>query len=405
MDTTESSVSWGADTFDRGVEVNRVKGSETRGPSILAARMAAIIIDGVVLVVPVLAIAYLFSLAFPHHGFFYARSGTSTTTTLSGVSQTHYTVSLPLSAVLLISALSLSYFFVCEAVWGRTVGKRAMGLRVRSTSGGPAGPLGIAIRTLLRMIDGILFYLVGWIVALSSGSARRRIGDLLGGTVVTREDGAYEYRPRMDTWKVLSFPAACLAVALATIFTLGLDTALSEPERAVALVRSYVKAREDGNASLACSLLTQPQQREIVAIETGSYASAQSSRCPEFILRDEPNSHLLNPELVQFAASPLSGVTEPFGGVVIFSTQGPGLRLIAVPEGGQMKLDMRGVQKLEFIRGCTVAGHLSSGQCTCTFDLARSQDQIPEGALTPAAIRALQDDRARCMSALDQVSS
>jgi uncharacterized RDD family membrane protein YckC len=358
--------------------------------------MAAVIIDGLVVVLPVFAIAYLFSLAFPHHGFFFERSGVSTTTSLTGVTKSQYTFLLPLSGWLLISALSLSYFFVCEALWGKTVGKRAMGLRVRSVKGEAAGRYGIAVRTVLRLIDGIAFYLVGWLVALLSGGRRRRIGDWLGGTMVVRDDGVPEYLQDLEVWRVALFPAGCLLISLVAVFGFGLDTAISEPEQAVALVRSYVKAREEGNAGFACSLLTAGEQREVVAIESGSYASAQASRCPEYILRDQSDSHLLNPGLVRLSETQLNGVPTPLGGVVVYSPQDPGLRLIAVPEDGHMRLDMRGLEKLEFVRACAAVGEISSAECSCTFDLARAQNVISETGLTQSDLRALAADRARC---------
>jgi uncharacterized RDD family membrane protein YckC len=87
---------------------------------------------------------------------------------------------------LVFMVLSLGYYFVCEAVWGRTLGKLALAVRVAAADGSPAGPGQVAIRTLLRLIDGIFFYLVGLIAILASGDRRQRIGDLAGKTFVVR---------------------------------------------------------------------------------------------------------------------------------------------------------------------------------------------------------------------------
>jgi len=389
--TSDSSTSWGSDTF-AWLEDGQGRAHDTaRNPSVLGARMAALIIDGLVLVVPVFAIAFLLSLAFPHHGFFFAKSGTSTTTTSAS-----YT--LPLPGLLLVTALSLSYFFLCEALYERTVGKRAMGLRVRSASGGSAGLNAISARTVLRLIDGVAFYLVGWLVAVLSGPRRRRIGDWAGGTAVVRDDGGLGHPPHRATWRVVIFPIGWLLAVLVGVFAFGLGTAVGEGEQAIALVQSYVKAREQGNADLACSMLTSAQQREVVAIEGGSYPSAQASRCPALILRSEPHSHLLNPGLVQLSESPLYSAYSPLGAVVVYSPHDPNLRLVAVSEGGHMKLDMRGLEKLEFVRGCSAGSRLSSVECSCTFDLARAQGALPEHGLTRTVIAALQADEARCQS-------
>jgi len=87
---------------------------------------------------------------------------------------------------LIFLALSLLYYFACEAASGRTLGKLLLGVRVVSADGLRAGPGQVAARTALRLIDGILFYLVGLIAILATGERRQRLGDLAAKTVVTR---------------------------------------------------------------------------------------------------------------------------------------------------------------------------------------------------------------------------
>ena|SRR5215218_2347631 len=81
-------------------------------------------------------------------------------------------------------AWALYYYFALESGAGQTVGKRLMKLRVVRSDGTPAGMREVAIRTLLRVIDGLLVYLVGLIVMLVTGERRQRLGDLAAGTVV-----------------------------------------------------------------------------------------------------------------------------------------------------------------------------------------------------------------------------
>jgi uncharacterized RDD family membrane protein YckC len=81
-------------------------------------------------------------------------------------------------------AWALYYYFACESGGGQTLGKRAMKLRVVRADGGEAGMREIAVRTVLRVIDGIGLYLVGLIVMLASGKRRQRLGDMAGGTIV-----------------------------------------------------------------------------------------------------------------------------------------------------------------------------------------------------------------------------
>lgn len=84
-------------------------------------------------------------------------------------------------------ALALLYYFGLEAATGQTLGKRLLGLRVLRADGTPAGPVPIAIRTLLRIVDFLpFFYLVGFVSVLATGSKEQRLGDLAAGTVVRR---------------------------------------------------------------------------------------------------------------------------------------------------------------------------------------------------------------------------
>lgn len=84
------------------------------------------------------------------------------------------------------SAVAFVYFWVCEAQWGQTLGKRFTDLRVVRTDGGPVGYGAAFVRTLLRVADWLpTAYLVG---ALAIWATRRnqRLGDLVARTVVVR---------------------------------------------------------------------------------------------------------------------------------------------------------------------------------------------------------------------------
>jgi uncharacterized RDD family membrane protein YckC len=87
-----------------------------------------------------------------------------------------------LSAVLL--GWTLYYYFALESGDGQTVGKKLMKLRVMRADGRPAGMREIAVRTVLRVVDGVGCYIVGLIVMLATGQRRQRLGDLAAGTIV-----------------------------------------------------------------------------------------------------------------------------------------------------------------------------------------------------------------------------
>jgi uncharacterized RDD family membrane protein YckC len=80
---------------------------------------------------------------------------------------------------------TLYYFFALESGAGQTLGKKLLGIRVVRADGRPAGTKEIAVRTVLRIVDGFAFYGVGLTAMLVTGKRRQRLGDLAAGTVVT----------------------------------------------------------------------------------------------------------------------------------------------------------------------------------------------------------------------------
>ncbi len=80
------------------------------------------------------------------------------------------------------------YPVACE-VWGggRTLGKRALGLRVLCADGTPVGWGPSLLRNLLRFVDALPFgYTVG-LVCLLLTRDHQRVGDLVAGTLVVHE--------------------------------------------------------------------------------------------------------------------------------------------------------------------------------------------------------------------------
>ena len=89
---------------------------------------------------------------------------------------------------------ALYYHFAMESGDGQTVGKKLMKLRVVLADGRPAGMREIAVRTVLRVVDGIGAYIVGLIVMLVTGERRQRLGDLAAGTKIV-DASAVPYAP------------------------------------------------------------------------------------------------------------------------------------------------------------------------------------------------------------------
>jgi uncharacterized RDD family membrane protein YckC len=93
--------------------------------------------------------------------------------------------------VLVVFVLMYGYFALFEWLWqGRTPGKRTAGLRVISANGLPLTPYQAFVRNLLRIVDQLpVLYGVGIGVVLFTERGQR-LGDLVAGTVVVREDAA-----------------------------------------------------------------------------------------------------------------------------------------------------------------------------------------------------------------------
>ncbi|MGY8562338.1 RDD family protein [Paracidovorax citrulli] len=87
----------------------------------------------------------------------------------------------------LMFLLMWAYTIVQEACWGRTLGKRVLGLRVVAQDGAPIGWMAAITRNLLRTVDMLPFgYALGLLSSLFDRSGRR-LGDLVAGTVVVHD--------------------------------------------------------------------------------------------------------------------------------------------------------------------------------------------------------------------------
>lgn len=123
-----------------------------------------------------------------------------------------------------IAGWALSYYFA-ESGGGQTLGKWLMKIRVvGGLDGKPAGMGDIAVRTVLRLIDGLFLYLVGLIVMLVTGERRGRLGDLAAGTMIVSADPA-------------KAPLTAVAEVAAVPAPIELPTCKPEPEPAPVPVR------------------------------------------------------------------------------------------------------------------------------------------------------------------------
>lgn len=95
---------------------------------------------------------------------------------------------LSIQGSLWLLAAVVLYYVLLEGFFGRTIGKMITGIRVvDAETGGRPGILSAISRTMLRIIDGLFGYLVGFIIVLNS-DRRRRLGDMAAKTLVVRAD-------------------------------------------------------------------------------------------------------------------------------------------------------------------------------------------------------------------------
>jgi len=89
--------------------------------------------------------------------------------------------------ILIILVIYFLYFTLFEGHNGPTVGKMAVKIKVVKEADGSSIDYGeAAVRTILRVIDGLFAYLIGAILIWSSDK-KQRLGDRVAHTVVVKD--------------------------------------------------------------------------------------------------------------------------------------------------------------------------------------------------------------------------
>lgn len=81
--------------------------------------------------------------------------------------------------------IALAYYVVMEALTGATLGKRAMGLKVLKEGGEALDWQASLVRNVMRIVDGLFFYLVA-AIAVWVSKRRQRLGDMAAHTLVVK---------------------------------------------------------------------------------------------------------------------------------------------------------------------------------------------------------------------------
>lgn len=140
----------------------------------VGSRIVAIIIDTIILIV----IASVITIPFGLSGALFSQM------TMGGSMANFLTSGLFSTLGLVNFILWILYFTYFEGTSGQTLGKKAMGIKVVKERG-KLTYTDAFIRTILRIIDAIGFYILGLIVVLVS-EKKQRIGDLAAHTIVVK---------------------------------------------------------------------------------------------------------------------------------------------------------------------------------------------------------------------------
>lgn len=93
---------------------------------------------------------------------------------------------LALLLQLLLPVAILAYFIVMEGLYGYTLGKKLLSIRVVSENGGEIGMGASAIRNLLRIVDSLPFAYILGIALILINDDEQRVGDMAGSTYVVK---------------------------------------------------------------------------------------------------------------------------------------------------------------------------------------------------------------------------
>jgi uncharacterized RDD family membrane protein YckC len=169
MELREQHMSLGS-LAERLEPVKRQRGWSSLENAGIALRFVAVLLDAVIVFLPLGIIVGVLS------GGGYAERGDG---------NANAGIDIGGNAFWLLLALGVGYYTVCEAATGATLGKRMVGIRVVGEDGDDVTLGAALVRNLLRLVDALFFYLVGFLFALTS-TRDQRLGDRAAHTIVVR---------------------------------------------------------------------------------------------------------------------------------------------------------------------------------------------------------------------------
>ena len=99
----------------------------------------------------------------------------------------HLYATLPALPTVVYGLIVVLYYVLLEGYLGQTIGKMVLGIKVeREGTGEVPGLKASAIRTLLRLVDGLFSHLVAFVTVVAT-EKRQRFGDMAAHTLVVHK--------------------------------------------------------------------------------------------------------------------------------------------------------------------------------------------------------------------------
>lgn len=166
----------------------------------------------------------------------------------------------------LLFCIYWGYFAAFETLWhGQTPGKRVAGIRVVKDTGRPISAIEGIGRNLMRVIDGLFFYLPGLISVVLSRQ-NKRLGDYVAGTIVVHDTKTSEVKP---DWSFAQSAESTFHLELSKI-----------SEQDLILIETFLHRRFDLDRMVRFN--TAVQLAEMIRRKTGT-AKAENQSDEEFL--------------------------------------------------------------------------------------------------------------------------
>jgi len=150
----------------------------------LGSRIMAGILDYLIQLIPVMFLTFMV--------FIIASYGATSGRDMFSVSSLYI-----ISALIMVLSFLIywGYFIIFELIWqGQTPGKKVMKIKVIRDDGRPLNFMSSFLRNILRVLDMLPFYYLAGLVSAFFHYREKRLGDLVGGTIVVKTPDVFPGR-------------------------------------------------------------------------------------------------------------------------------------------------------------------------------------------------------------------